>query len=581
MQTGELRRPGEFMPAPESTRPDDNDFPTKPLHAATLSQGVDLPVIGTFGDYEILGRLALGGMAEILLARRPNHDEPVVLKKILAHYALDDDFAEMFTDEARIGMVLDHPNICRFLDWGDVDDRLYIAMEWVNGVTLGRTIRRGRKHQGIPTAMTCEIIASVADALHYAHTARNENDEIMGLVHRDVSPHNIMLGYDGSVKLLDFGIAKAQVQSHRTQAGVVKGKFAYMAPEQCLGRPLDFRIDIFALGVVLYEALTGESLYRRGSEAETMRAIVEGPLPQLADKMEGAPRELEAIIQKALAKHPKERFPTAAAMRDVLRAYVKRSGQAVGQDRVAAMVQHFFAKDLKRGPMVDSTPFGSSYNVGEPEPRPTLKPKKPKPDVQSTRRPTSKPAKPMPSGARDIDLGPAPGDLLLPETDLGAKPAPAPSPSAADDGGFDIAMALDEALAETGADALVAEHARMSESVSESVAGAMSDSMDLPLPEFDAAEPTRAPVRPVRAAPAPAPAPSAMSRMSTPRASMRASLPPSASGPRPVARPSGSSGRMPAATPPPSSKVWMGVVFLLALALTGLVAFGIAGGYFD
>ncbi len=369
-----LRRPGELVNAAVSpSEPVDDRF-SKPVDAAALSRGVDLPVIGQFGNYAILGRLAMGGMAEILLARKEGDERPVVLKRILAHYARDEDFREMFLDEARIGSVLDHPNICRFLDWGEVDeDQLYIAMEWVHGVTLGRTIRRGRDHGGVPVVLACDIIAQVADALHYAHTARDEKGELMGLVHRDVSPHNIMLGYDGSVKLLDFGIAKAQIQSHHTQAGVVKGKFAYMAPEQCLGQPLDFRIDIFALGVVLFELLTGKSLYRRPSEAETMRAIVEGPVPSLDEHLKGAPRELEAIVRTALAKDPQHRFPTAAAMRDVLKMYVKRGRQPTGADRLAAMVQHFFSKDLRKGPSVDTTPFGSSYTA-RPAPRPTLAP---------------------------------------------------------------------------------------------------------------------------------------------------------------------------------------------------------------
>ncbi len=341
-----------------------------------------------FGQYSPIKRLACGGMAEILLARRVGERDapPVVLKKILAHFAQDEEFVEMFLDEARIGLSLRHEHICGFLDSGDVGGHLYIAMEWVNGITLGRVIRRARKFGGIPLPMACEIIAKVADALHHAHTARNAEGEIMGLIHRDVSPHNVMLGYDGAVKLLDFGIAKAQIQSHHTQAGVVKGKFAYMAPEQCRGRPVDFKIDIFALGVVLVETLTGKSLYRRESEAATMRSIIEDPVPMLSERLENPPRELEAIVQAALAKDKAERFPTAAAMRDVLRMFVKRSSRDVSQHRTAAMVQHYFEQDLVKGPSVDSSPFGSSYNIQvsglrsapPEEPRPTLAPGKPR-----------------------------------------------------------------------------------------------------------------------------------------------------------------------------------------------------------
>ena len=470
-----LRRPGELVntakPPPE---PADERF-SQPVDVQALSRGVDLPVLGKFGSYDILGRLAMGGMAEILLARKEGSERPVVLKKILAHYARDDEFREMFLDEARIGSVLDHPNICRFLDWGAVDDdQLYIAMEWVHGVTLGRTIRRGREHGGIPPAMACAIVAQVADALHYAHTARDENGELMGLVHRDVSPHNIMLAYDGAVKLLDFGIAKAQVQSHQTQVGVVKGKFAYMAPEQCLGKPLDFRIDIFALGVVLFETLTGKSLYRRGSEAETMRAIVEGPVPSLDEHMDRAPRELEAIVRTALAKEPQHRFPTAAAMRDVLKMYVKRSRQPTGRERVAAMVQHFFAKDLAKGPSVDSTPFGSSYRRDD-SPRPTLAPPTRSGEERSTASRAPSSSGELDMGAAQLDTGepeardsgveardagvdafaadelPLP-ELPLPELDDAAAPlAPAPAPAAAPGlGGLDGILVAAPDLAPEG-----------------------------------------------------------------------------------------------------------------------------------
>jgi len=366
--TGLRRRPGEVAPrvpgVPSVEKPRSPRF--TPLadaqDVARRRRGVDLPVLGVFGPYEILGRLAMGGMAEILLARRPG-SEPLVIKKILAQYARDEDFVEMFLDEARIGSALDHPNIGRFLDFGEIDRQLFIAMEWVHGVTLGRLIRRARDKGGLPFPLACEIVARVADALHYAHTARDAEGNVMGLIHRDVSPHNVMIDFDGTVKLLDFGIAKAETQGHHTQAGVVKGKFAYMAPEQCRGKALDFRIDIFALGVVLFESLTGRSLYRRETEAATMHAIVAEPVPSLLEKIPNAPRELEAILRTALQKDPAARFPTAAAMRDVLQQYVQRTSEDVGPARVAGLVQQLFRDELE-APLVDSTPFGASYDLG-------------------------------------------------------------------------------------------------------------------------------------------------------------------------------------------------------------------------
>ncbi len=418
----EVRRPGQLIRNTVAKRPkaptlSEEVLATQTLDASTLVESAaSLPSIGRFGDYEILGRLAMGGMAEILLARKVGDPTPLVLKKILPQFSEDDEFVDMFLDEARIGLQLVHPNICRFLDYGEVDGTYFIAMEWINGVPLGRLIRRARKHGGISITMACAMIEKVADALHYAHTSRDENDVIMGLVHRDVSPHNIMVAYDGTVKLLDFGIAKAEVQSHQTRAGVVKGKFAYMAPEQCKGAPVDYRIDIFALGVVFYETLTGKSLYRRESEAETMRAIVLGDVPSLYDRMPEAPRELEAICRNALAKNADERYQTIAVMRDVLRMYVERVDPDVNEAHVSALVQHLFDKELRRGPKVDAAPFGSSYRV-DPEPRPTVKPPgppAPAPAPAPTPEPNPEPAI-APEPTRPAGVMPAQGDATLEE----------------------------------------------------------------------------------------------------------------------------------------------------------------------
>ena len=224
---------------------------------------VDLPVLGKFAGYDILGRLALGGMAEILLGRHANTDGDhrfLVVKRILPHFEQDSDFVQMFLDEARIGMQLKHPNICQFHQFGADEGSHFIVMEWVNGMPLGRVIRKARKSGGVGLPIGVRIGVDVARALHYAHIANDEHGEPFNIIHRDVSPHNIMISYNGAAKLLDFGIAKADHRAHKTQAGVVKGKFAYMAPEQCTAGQADHRLDIFALGVCLFETFTGRSL---------------------------------------------------------------------------------------------------------------------------------------------------------------------------------------------------------------------------------------------------------------------------------------------------------------------------------
>src|SRR5262249_6961555 len=152
------------------------------------------------------------------------------------------------------------------------------------------------------------------EALHYAHRAKDANGQPLGIVHRDVSPHNVMVSYEGQVKLLDFGIAKAEGASTKTEAGVVKGKFAYMSPQQCLGKPIDGRADVFALGICLYEALTGQSLYQRPTDYETMKAVIEDPVPSLKTVRPDLPDALDAIVKKALQKSPEDRWRSAAEM---------------------------------------------------------------------------------------------------------------------------------------------------------------------------------------------------------------------------------------------------------------------------
>lgn len=327
---------------------------------------VDLPVLGKFAGYDILGRLALGGMAEILLARHKDVDGDtrfLVVKRILPHFEQDNDFVQMFLDEARIGMQLKHPNICKFHQFGADEGSHFIVMEWVNGMPLGRLIRKARKQGGIGIPIAVRIGTDIARALHYAHTADDEHGEPFNMIHRDVSPHNIMISYDGSAKLLDFGIAKADHRAHKTQAGVVKGKFAYMAPEQCTGADADHRLDIFALGVCLFETFTGRSLYRRQTEAATMRAVIMDPVPTLKERLPDVPEELDQILQKALAKDAGDRFATAEEFADALEKFGKSTQQFARQREVSDFIQKVFPEECSRGPRVDTVPFGASITL--------------------------------------------------------------------------------------------------------------------------------------------------------------------------------------------------------------------------
>jgi len=326
-----------------------------------------LPTIGSFGDYAIVGRLALGGMAEILLAREETENAGgryVVVKRILPEYEKDASFTEMFLDEARVMMRLKHPNVTHVYKFGQVDGTHYIAMEYVNGASLGKLIRKARKTGGVPVHIACKIIGMVGEALDHAHQATREDGTPLAIVHRDVTPDNIMISYDGAVKLLDFGIAKAATRAHKTQAGVVKGKFAYMAPEQCRAKDLDHRVDVFALGVCLYEAITGRPLYRRETEFETMEAIVRGAVPKLADRVRNPPAELEGIIAKCLAKKPEDRYESAGALQEALDHFIAHHDKVVTARKIKQLMVKLFAQEMKRGPSVDTTPFGSSFHIG-------------------------------------------------------------------------------------------------------------------------------------------------------------------------------------------------------------------------
>lgn len=339
----------------------------------------NLPAICQFGRYELLGRIAVGGMAEIYLAREPERvagagDRHLVIKRVLSHVADDPTFVNMFFDEARLAMRLQHPAIVHMYEFGEEAGSYFLAMEWVDGVALGKTIRKAREQDGVPAPIAVKITAVVAEALHYAHHVVGDDGRPLGIVHRDVSPQNVVISYDGSVKLLDFGIAKAADQSRHTDDGQVKGKFAYMSPQQCVGDEVDGRSDVFALGVCLYEALTGRPLYHRKTQYETMRAVIEDPVPSILKFRPELSPDLDAIVKKALAKQPADRFATAGDMQIALERWLGKQGEVVPPPRIAAYLSELYGNDFRGGPMVDSTPFGQSFQGSIPVPSSSIPP---------------------------------------------------------------------------------------------------------------------------------------------------------------------------------------------------------------
>jgi len=324
------------------------------------------------GPYEVLTRLALGGMAELLLARRvgiEGFQKLVVLKRILPQYASNPDFVEMFLHEARLAAALEHPNIVQVFDIGKSGDDYYFAMAYLHGKDALAILRElGRTRQHLPVEHAIAIGSGIAAGLHHAHEQIGFDGRPLGIVHRDVSPANAIVTFDGTVKLVDFGIAKAAAQVNHTRAGVRKGKAAYMSPEQCRGDALDRRTDIWSLGVMLYELFTMTRLFRADSDLATMHRIVstDAPSPRVV-RPELAPA-LEAIVQRCLQRDREQRYPTAAALQHDLDACAHDLGLRPGAAGLSAFLHGLFGTPpLPWAPAVEPGRGGPVTHSGEVE----------------------------------------------------------------------------------------------------------------------------------------------------------------------------------------------------------------------
>ncbi|HEY5921073.1 MAG TPA: serine/threonine-protein kinase, partial [Kofleriaceae bacterium] len=256
------------------------------------------------GSYEITRLIARGGMAEIYLAQAIGPEgfaKLVVLKKILPQFAASSRFVQLFLDEARLAAALDHPHIAHVYDMGTVGGDYFFTMEYVHGQDM-RSVMRRATDQGrhIPIEHVVLVASTVAGALHYAHEQRGSDGASLAIVHRDVSPSNILISYDGTVKLVDFGVAKAATSSAKTRTGSIKGKVAYMSPEQASGFPIDRRSDIFSLGIVMWELVTGIRLFKEDNDLASIRKIVTCTPPPPTQHRADCPPELERIIMRAL-----------------------------------------------------------------------------------------------------------------------------------------------------------------------------------------------------------------------------------------------------------------------------------------
>jgi serine/threonine-protein kinase len=304
-----------------------------------------------FGAYELLAPLAAGGTAEVFLARHTGHpgvDRLLVVKQLLPEIADDPEFRKMFLDEARLGAKLTHPNVVYTLELGEVDGRAFIALEYLPGMTAGQLAARARERVpgGLPAEIAAAIVRDACLGLHHAHEARMSDGTPLRIVHRDVSPQNLIVTWTGEVKVVDLGIAHAAVREARTRTGLVKGKFAYMAPEQCRGEPVDRRTDVFAAAVVLHELLAGAPLFKRRTTMETYQAILSGQVPPPSSANRAVDAELDAVVLRALAIDPARRTPTAAQLAAELDAWLARRGVGPTPPRVAQLYATHFAREL-------------------------------------------------------------------------------------------------------------------------------------------------------------------------------------------------------------------------------------------
>ncbi len=304
-----------------------------------------------FGKYSLIDRIAVGGMAEIFLARQAgieNFEKTIVIKRIRPHLSKQPNFVKMFLNEAKLAAQLNHPNIVQIYDLGKISESYFIAMEYVFGRDMRRIIPKADA-LGIPFPMVyaLKIASSVCEGLYYAHQKTDTYGTALNIVHRDVTPENIFVSFDGTVKVLDFGIAKAANQIEQTRAGEIKGKLSYMSPEQCMGKPLDNRSDLFSLGTVLYEWLTGFKLFTGDSEVAILKSITEGKIYAPSYFKADIPEGVEAILMKALEKDRERRYQTAWDMQYDIDQFLSQYEFTPSNIHLANFLKQLFNDELE------------------------------------------------------------------------------------------------------------------------------------------------------------------------------------------------------------------------------------------
>jgi serine/threonine-protein kinase len=378
----------------------------------------------TLGRYELLLPVGVGGMACVWAARLSGHrafSKLVAIKTVLPHLSSQSDFENMALDEARVAAGVHHPNVCNLFDVGEERGVLYLVFEWVNGDSLLHLLRQSDTRASSPVeyGVAARIVADACAGLHAAHELCDAQGQLLGVVHRDVSPHNVLVSLDGTTKIADFGVVKAEGQLHQTtRTGEIRGKLAYMAPEQLDGSPIDRRADIFAMGCVLYHATTGQAPFRGENDVRLIRAVMDGTYVPPEELAPDYPADLAAIARCALAPRPEERFETADAMRGALETWLK----ALAADDTSHERRVITTRDV--GQVVRER-IGAKLERRQEDVRAALEAER----VPEVTRPT------LVAGARDSGVlrsVPPPGPRLDPEVPLlpPASPVPALAPEA-------------------------------------------------------------------------------------------------------------------------------------------------------
>ncbi|HSE39927.1 MAG TPA: protein kinase, partial [Acidobacteriota bacterium] len=313
--------------------------------AITAGEGIN------FGQYLLLSKIATGGMAELFKAKRKGvegFEKILAIKRILPHMLDNEEFITMFIDEAKLAAQLTHQNICQIFDLGKIENSYYIAMEFVHGKDLRAVLKAARQQQkSVPVELAILITSKICSALDYAHRKNDMNGKPLNLVHRDVSPQNILISYEGDVKLVDFGIAKAATKVHVTQHGALKGKLLYMSPEQAWGKLVDRRSDVFSVGGVLYEMLTGRPMFfaEHDTEVTILEKVREAQITAIRSLLPDIPSELEKILSKSLQKNPDDRYQAAAEMQKDLDNLFYTEGYNATSASLANFARSLFPED--------------------------------------------------------------------------------------------------------------------------------------------------------------------------------------------------------------------------------------------